>query len=341
MKNILFLGDYFPHFSFDTLRNHKIVESLHAEGFRIYYLSNSWCDVDEHSFASPYMHKETGYIRECYAVDPIELRNSNSNIALAALAKSIVLQNHIDYLFVSDVKKYGMAAEAINTYFDIPIIASLWSDESFYHLYESYTKIWFDSFVSKIKYLYTHTCRKGIYDKYSDRTNILPVLPYKYSKVPQEKYKDFVIVIGNPGRRAKIEYLSSKIVDLALDKDVKVLIWGEFKDVIYENLKNTQNSRIEYIDYKDGIKIFEKMMGATVVSTETLINSTVGIYDKYISIDTELLLLSYGLRPLIPSESKTFDILEHFYAPTLDKYNGSSHILSSLGVDEEIFNQYL
>jgi len=336
MKNILFLGDYFPHFSFDTLRNHKIIESLHNEGFGIYYLSNSWCDVDEHSFVDPYMHRKTGFIKECYFVDPVGLRGLNTMVALTALAKSIVTQNNIDYIFVSDVKKYGMAAEVINAHFGIPIVASLWSDVSFYHLYESYTKIWFDSFVNKIKYLYTHTCRKSIYAKFSDRTSVLPMLPYNYEKVSQEEYKDCVIVIGRPNRETKIDYLSKRIVNLSHNRDIKVLIWGEYRNAIHQNLLNTKSKKIEYIDYKDGINIFKELSGAMVVNTETLANSADRIYDRHSSIDKELLLRSYNLFPLISTDSKTCDILNHYYTPALEKHSDSSCKLLTISNDETI-----
>jgi len=337
------MGDYFPHFSFDTLRNHKIIESLHNEGFGIYYLSNSWCDVDEYSFVEPYMHRETGYIKECYFVDPVGLRGLNTMVALTALAKSIVTQNNIDYIFVSDVKKYGMAAEVINAHFGIPIVASLWSDASFYHLYESYTKIWFDGFVSKIKYLYTHTCRKGIYDKHNDKTSVLPVSPYKYKKIlqEQEKYQDCILVIGKPHEDTKIEYLSSKIVDLAHDKNVKVLIWGEYRDAVYKILKKIKSNGIEYIDYKNSMGIFKRLSGAATVSIETLVSNVDGIHNREFFLDTEFLMLSYGLYPLIAKESKTFDILDYFYVPVLEEYNNSMYILHSIGNNENNFSQQL
>jgi len=335
VKNLLFLGDYFPHFSYTALSNHSLTKRFHAMGFNIFYLSTSWCDVDNYSFVKPVIHNQYDHIKECYYADPIQVEYSNVEISLIALARSIISLKKIDFVYVSDIQKYGITAELIGNHFGIPIVVGLFSDDSFFHLYEQYTKHWFEGFSSKITSLYTHDCRTYMYKKYSKCIDIYSAFPYEYHAVYKKSQQDSIVIMGSPTQVATVKRLVRQVVDMSSNINVKLLIWGVLRDAIYEAIPCENISRVECFDFELGVDIFDHCQGMLAIDIDTLLNVTAMTYDRRISIDKTFMLLSYGLYPLVATNSVTYDAITNCYSPLFFQYDKAMSALTMIDINDE------
>ena len=127
---------------------------------------------------------------------------------------------------------------------------------------------------------------------------------------------------------------SNRISDIAHSLNVKLLVWGGLREQIQENLRRIDNGKIEYINFENGIKNIDSLMGTPVISTDCLLrdNRITGIHNGGISVDKALLLLDYGLYPAVSVSSNAHDILSDLYGAQFVQYSEDLSILKSIDI---------
>lgn len=336
MKNILFLGDYFPNFSYASLGNHSITKKLNDEGFNIFYISASWCDIDQYSFVNKCDTRDYSQIKELYFVDPIQSEYSNLNMSLAALSRDVINNNQIDTIFISDAQKYGITAELIGRQFELPISMGFYNDDSFFYLYEQYTKLWFDGALETISNLYTYKCRKYMYQKYClGDISLNSVFPYEYSGMYLNMKSNCIVILGCPSEKSTISRLRERIIDISSGTNIKLLLWGTLKDLIYDSIKKDNFNNVEYLFFEDGPDVFNRLGGMIAVDIDVFISSGTLVYDRGIYINKILLILSYGMYPLVANNSVTYDAILANYNANFEQFNKTMSVLLNIS-DEDI-----
>lgn len=139
MKKLLFIGDYFPHISFDSALNDRIGREL-GKDFELILLSRGWCDVkdgiwgdvDSLSTKFPFIKK--------YYLDPIQLKYMGGDIVRGylGLACKILETEKVDLIIYADKMQYCLLTELLKARYSIPIYRIIY-DANVYQCLDDYT----------------------------------------------------------------------------------------------------------------------------------------------------------------------------------------------------------
>ena len=318
MKQILFFGDYYPYLSNDSLRNDVITKKLSRDGYSVSLISDAWCTVDKYSFVN-FLPKESPHIENVFYADPVQSQYSNTQTALIALASLVCSNSEVNYLFVSNFQKYGLIAEAVSSYFEVPIITSFYSHNSIYALYETYSKAWFERYISKSELLLTFVHHAQLFNKYTDLTAIEDIYPYEYKA--NDNFIDYnnTVVFGSVPNSLS-SYLSRRIKELECDSKLYLLIWGEKTSEVCKKVKETRE--IELFTMNNGLGFIDALAGSIVFCTNLLLFDTAPLAEQAI------LLLNLGAYPVINNKTKL--LLENYYIPKISKFTNELYILTDL-----------
>lgn len=109
MKKILYIGEYLPIFSCNTMFTQHVVSEMVSAKHEVTLLSKSWCTVTENSFCG-YRHElfEDTPFKKKYFVDPIQLKVSRSGLfaGLLGLGQKIIETEHIEHVVFADDIEY-------------------------------------------------------------------------------------------------------------------------------------------------------------------------------------------------------------------------------------------
>ncbi len=140
---ILYIGDYYPFFSYKSKMNELIIEKLKKKGHDIVLLSKSWCNVKENSFYGSVEKLTCNYpFAKRYFIDPIQVRNSNINIinAYIGLGCKVIERENIEKVIFADDIIYTPIIECFKNRYNISYeLFCIW-EESFRWMLDDYIR---------------------------------------------------------------------------------------------------------------------------------------------------------------------------------------------------------
>lgn len=141
-KRIVVIGDYFPHGSYESIRNHFIWDDLHSAGFELVLLSRGWASESEDAFVGTRAElMNDGIFAKRYYLDPLQLRYSGKDTMLAYAEMCLKIAKHekVDAFFICESIEFAVLAKLIKQDCGAPLYLFLDDERSisrgFYDIY--------------------------------------------------------------------------------------------------------------------------------------------------------------------------------------------------------------
>ena len=132
MARILYIGDYYPMFSFKAKLNAMMAEAIHKKGHEVFLLSKSWCMVEENNFYGTVEELSQTYpFRQKYFIDPIQMQNSGLELSNAylGLGCKIMEKESIEQIIFADDIIYLPVVEMLKSRYKIPcVFFAFWAE---------------------------------------------------------------------------------------------------------------------------------------------------------------------------------------------------------------------
>ncbi len=169
MDRILFIGDYYPLFSYKSRQNFNIVEELHKKGHDIILLSKAWCTVNENNFYGTVQKLSCDYpFYKRYFLDPVQIRNYNIDIfnAFLGLGCKVIEREHITQIIFADDIIYSPIVELLKKRYNIPCYLFLFWAESFKCMMDDYVWPYMNANLEAYDQIFTYLPYKETLVKY-------------------------------------------------------------------------------------------------------------------------------------------------------------------------------
>ena len=156
---ILYIGDYYPFFSYKSKMNELIIEKLKKKGHDIVLLSKSWCNVKENSFYGSVEKLTCNYpFAKRYFIDPIQVRNSNINIinAYIGLGCKVIEREKIEKVIFADDIIYTPIIECFKNRYNISYDLFCMWEESFRWMLDDYIRPYIDVNLNIFEKIFTY-----------------------------------------------------------------------------------------------------------------------------------------------------------------------------------------
>ncbi len=297
MSNILFIGEYFPKFSWGSLRNHMIGDTFKNAGHTVFLVSDSWCEVKENDFSNVlFINNYESPFYKTYFVDPDQLRGSfmkNSLLGLLGLSYKLCENETIDKIYISNLYPYSIVGSMLKKNYKIDLILGQFSNEQHYLFRDTYFEEILKHDLNSFDRVFANKEYEGLYINLDKDINYFDSIPFPIccSSDDYSFNSDTIYIIGEISINDDIKYIGDYIQSYAKNKKINILLFGDKADELKFNLKNTN---INLIDIELGIDFVFNIPKNSVVSE---IHNFVGInsYD----INNVLTLYKYGFLPIV------------------------------------------
>lgn len=213
MKKILFVGDYYPLFSYKSFFNYKLVEKLNKKGYEIILLSKSWCDADEETFYGSVESLSQNYpFYKRYFIDPLQVRSGNLNLfnAYLGLGCKIIEYEQIEGIIFADDVMFSPIIELFKIRYQIPCYLLLFEKEAFQKMTDDYVMPYIKSTLSSVDKIIVYPQYQDILPWMFgiDKDHILGVQPFRisdYLKNSASSIKDIYIYFEHKSHRTESE----------------------------------------------------------------------------------------------------------------------------------------
>lgn len=159
MSNILYVGDFYPLFSYKSRMTELIVHNLSERGHKVILLSKSWCVVNEDDFygtAEQLAQNKPFYKR--YYIDPIQLKVSGLELinAFVGLACKIIEYEDVEQIIFAENLKYSMMIELLKARYHIPCYLFLFEKKSLKCMVDDYMIPYMGTHLAAYDGIYTY-----------------------------------------------------------------------------------------------------------------------------------------------------------------------------------------
>jgi hypothetical protein len=296
VSNILFIGDYFPLMSQQTLRNHLIAQDLFQKGHKLFLVSKAWCKVkaknflgsiDELSVNAPFEHR--------FYIDPIQIRTIGNNILLGylGLCLDIFAKYHIDYVYFAEDMEYAILIENLKKRVQFKCIMGLRDINNFSQgIYDIYMRHFIEL---TLKHMDVICSYKSVVNNLNlAMFECKPSLPFSTYK-HKESQENMVYIFGIINKTVNSDYLRYMIENSFGYMNKKIIILGNYAEQIKNKLSNLTN--IEFVNIASINDLHVSMPdGSIVINVMDLIEETSDIdriYTQY----------CYNHRPIVKTKS--------------------------------------
>lgn len=116
MKKILYIGEYYPYFSYKSKLTEFIVNEMKTRGNEVILLSASWCKINEKNFCGSVekLSDDSVFTRR-YFIDPLQFQISGMDIlnCYLALGCKVIEKEKIQEVVFADDLKYSLLVELL------------------------------------------------------------------------------------------------------------------------------------------------------------------------------------------------------------------------------------
>ena len=184
MSRILFIGDYYPLFSYVTDENFHIAKELQSAGNEVYLLSKSWCTTTKETFYGTYENLSKDYpFKKRYYLDPIEFRNFGKDLisCFVGLGCKIIECEKIESIIFSEDISYSLAVELLKKKYDLPCYLLLFDKQRFFlKALSNYVYPYIGTHLKIYDYIFTCAEYKNILEyAFGINQNIIVANPYQ------------------------------------------------------------------------------------------------------------------------------------------------------------------
>ena len=183
MSRILFIGNSYPLFTYNSEMNLRIAEELKKAECDLYLLSRSWCTVREDNFyGNVDILSDSHPFKKRFFVDPVQLRASGIELmgAMTGLCIKILEQEKIDTIVFADDPSYLPVVETARNRFAVHCYLFLFQDEHIlYRLFDNYLYPIFQEGLHIFEKVFTYSAyRKVLTECFSvEESRIIPSCP--------------------------------------------------------------------------------------------------------------------------------------------------------------------
>lgn len=159
MGRTLFIGDYYPEFSYRSKLNQIVAENISELGEEIFLLSSSWCNITEENFYGDVEQlSQKGPFKQKYFIDPIQVRDSNLELinAYLGLGCKIIECEKIDKIVFADKFIYIPALVILKKLYGLSCVYLAWESNALYTAMDDYVRPYTDMLLETFDKIITY-----------------------------------------------------------------------------------------------------------------------------------------------------------------------------------------
>lgn len=295
METILFLGDYYPLFTYQSKMNQLIAENLRKKGYQLILLSRAWSEVTEDTFYGTVETLSSNYpFHKKYFVDPIQLKMSDAGVfnGYLALLCEILKKEEIDKVIFADEPAYLPIMEMMKNRYQVPCYFLCFNSQGIKYLLDDYEYSYMAVNLSVFDKIYTYPKYCAIFQQIFGIHEENVVSSYPLECLPSGlindvKCKSLYLLCDDYSDENLEKTLSKLELMFDLSKIAVRVIWSNVEDLeeVYHNGVCYKKCLANDIP-KDSMVIYEK----------ELYNS------KMLNIGYLLTCIKCGMIPLVREE---------------------------------------
>lgn len=269
MNRILYIGKYYPLFSYESKQTEIIVNDLNKKGNNVILLSKSWCDVNESNFVGDVktLTNDKLFYKRFY-IDPLQVRESNQNIVSAyfGLACKIIEYEKINKIIFADDIEYSLIIELLHYRYHIPCCLFLFTISSARKILDNYIIPYIRKNLLIFDKIYTFSVSAEFLkqDLQIDKEKVIEAVPFKEINIKENEIKkdNIYLLCREKCDEKKKEFLKD-IIRMTGKKKENVFFIIQVKDIKKESnevyikdlpkcsliISEEENKKIKPIEY--------------------------------------------------------------------------------------------
>lgn len=316
MSKVLFIGDYFPHASYNAILNEKIATKISVTN-ELILVSSAWCNIDKVIYGDEVSLSINKPFYKRFFLDPIQMKYLNQDVVQGylALCCKIIEKYDIKAIIYADKMQYCLLVDLLRTRFSIPIYRLIF-DANIYQCLDDYAVTFVPYSLEQSEKICMYKSNSDLFHKF---LNIKEDLFVDLNPFSQSLYKkvedgiDSIAIFTNYLDQDKYDFLCKRIMNLMLP--VPFFFVALEKD---KNLKTLNHAIILYSEFE----------GADNDKVALFFENEI-CEQKHIAYSEIVLALSLG-KSCILSKSKVLQI-EQFYNIKKEKVTESLFAIMGIG----------
>jgi len=250
MKNILFIGDYFPLLSYSSAVNDSIAVSLYQHGFSIFLLSRAWCSVERGNFIGTVeeLSNSAPFVRR-YFIDPSQIKISGEDqiTALFGLCCKIIEHDTIDSVLICDNLEFCLLAELLKARYSVECYLGIYlSSQVYIKPFTNYLLPFIKKTFLSFDRILTFEPYVGMLSNIVSKEILCAANPFDDFPVDKSTAvtQDSFFITGSVGSKKMIDQIAFQIERMSHHRRILLFLYGLYASNVTSTLVNNENIQI-------------------------------------------------------------------------------------------------